>query len=84
MRMVVVLPAPFGPSNARIAPSGTRNETCETAVNVPKRLVKSYVSINVIVAFQVYHSGVPTREYIPVHFAGIVECQTVQRESSVP
>ena len=52
MRMVVVLPAPFGPSNARIAPSGTRRETCETAVNVPKRLVKSYVSINVIFAFR--------------------------------
>src|SRR6266699_1882620 len=52
MRMVVVLPAPFGPSKARIAPSGTRRETCETAVNVPKRLVKSYVSINLIFAFR--------------------------------
>ena len=51
MRMVVVLPAPFGPSSASIAPPGTCAETCETAVNVPKRLVKSNASIMVNVAF---------------------------------
>src|SRR5271170_6734166 len=35
----VVLPAPFGPINAVRLPSGTSNETSETAVSPPNRLL---------------------------------------------
>src|SRR5712692_8955030 len=38
--MVVVLPAPFGPSRPRISPCRMSNETPSTAVKSPKRLVR--------------------------------------------
>src|SRR5439155_9253822 len=38
--MVVVLPAPFGPSMPRISPCRMANETPSTAVKSPKRLVR--------------------------------------------
>ena len=35
MRMVVVLPAPFGPSRPKMLPAGTAIETPSTATNSP-------------------------------------------------
>ena len=41
MRMVVDLPAPFGPSRPRIWPAPTCNEMPSTAVREPKRRVSA-------------------------------------------
>src|SRR5438093_1315421 len=41
MRMVVVLPEPFGPRMPKISPGRISNETPATAVSAPKRLVSS-------------------------------------------
>ena len=35
MRMVVLLPAPFGPNNPAICPSGSSKDTCLTALSEP-------------------------------------------------
>src|SRR5439155_693997 len=45
MRMVVVLPAPFGPRKPTISPASTRNEMPRTASTAPKVLVRSRTSI---------------------------------------
>src|SRR6185369_14941493 len=45
IRMVVVLPAPFGPRKPRISPLCTLNETLSTAVRGPYRLVRFSTSI---------------------------------------
>src|SRR5947199_8063408 len=45
MRMVVVLPAPFGPRKPTISPASTRNEMSRTASTAPKVLVRSRTSI---------------------------------------
>src|SRR5262249_46631967 len=45
MRIVVVLPAPFGPRNPRISPRSTRKLTSSTAVSRPYRLVRCCTSI---------------------------------------
>src|SRR5512134_1492497 len=45
MRMVVVLPAPFGPRKPRTSPFSTRNETPSTAVVRPYLLVRLSTSI---------------------------------------
>gem|GEM_PF-6341708 len=37
MRMVVVLPAPFGPSKPKTSPASTRRSTPSTARNVSRR-----------------------------------------------
>ena len=38
--IVVVLPAPFGPRNAKISPAGTSNEMPSTALTSPKVLTR--------------------------------------------
>ncbi len=35
MRMVDVLPAPFGPSSPKMLPAGTASETLSTATKLP-------------------------------------------------
>ena len=50
MRMVVVLPAPFGPRKPRISPFSTRKETPSTAVARPYLLVRLSTSIIVLVS----------------------------------
>src|SRR3989454_2798 len=45
MRMVVVLPAPFGPRKPTISPASTRNEMPRTASTAPKLLLRSRTSI---------------------------------------
>jgi hypothetical protein len=45
IRIVVVLPAPFGPRKPTISPSSTVNEMPRTASTVPKRLTTSLTSI---------------------------------------
>ena len=45
MRMVVVLPAPFGPRNPTISPSPTAKVMPATASTSPKRLVTSRSAI---------------------------------------
>ena len=45
MRIVVVLPAPFGPKNPRTSPSGTKNETLATASLSTNRFVNPSTSI---------------------------------------
>src|SRR5687767_1260835 len=40
MRSAVVLPAPLGPSSAKISPGFSSNETSSTAVRSPKRRVR--------------------------------------------
>src|SRR5574341_593455 len=47
MRTVVVLPAPFGPRNARISPSSAENVKPSTAVSVSNCLVRLLASIRV-------------------------------------
>ena len=39
--MVVVLPAPLGPRNAKISPAWTSNDTPSTAFKSPKCLLRS-------------------------------------------
>ena len=41
MRMVVDLPAPFGPRKPTISPRFTSNETLSSALKLPKRLDSS-------------------------------------------
>src|SRR5438270_9314746 len=45
MRMVVLLPAPLGPSSPTISPRATVKEMPESAVRLPYRLVKLATSI---------------------------------------
>ena len=45
MRMVVVLPAPFGPTNPQIVPSGTSKFACETANPESYFLLRSFTDI---------------------------------------
>src|SRR6185369_11153096 len=45
MRMVVDLPAPFGPSTPKISPRRTRSETSRTAHRLPKRRESPSVSM---------------------------------------
>ena len=45
IRIVVVLPEPFGPSNPRTVPVGTVNEMSSTAVKSPNRLTRCSASI---------------------------------------
>ena len=45
MRMVVDLPAPFGPRKPSTSPRRTVNDTLSTAVKAPKRLVSPSISI---------------------------------------
>ena len=45
MRIVVVLPAPLGPSRPNMAPRGTRKDRWSTAWNLPKALETSCSSI---------------------------------------
>ena len=40
MPMIVVLPAPFGPTRPVDRPAGTENETASTTVRDPNRLVR--------------------------------------------
>jgi hypothetical protein len=37
IRIAVVFPAPFGPTNPTISPAGTRNDTSSSATTSPKR-----------------------------------------------
>ena len=46
MRIVVDLPAPFGPRKPSTSPRATPNETSSTAVKLPKRLVSPSISIS--------------------------------------
>ncbi len=41
MRIVVDLPAPFGPSSPKLSPAGTSKEMASTAVKSPYFLVRS-------------------------------------------
>jgi hypothetical protein len=43
--MVVVLPAPLGPSSPKISPRATANESPSTAVTSPKRRVSPRASM---------------------------------------
>src|ERR1700691_4081857 len=45
IRTIVVLPAPLGPSSPKTSPRRTSKLTWSTAVNAPKRLVRSLVCI---------------------------------------
>jgi hypothetical protein len=45
MRMVVVLPAPFGPRNPKIAPAAAVRLSPSTAVKSPYLFVRSWISI---------------------------------------
>src|SRR5438105_14543188 len=45
MRMVVLLPAPLGPSSPTISPEATVKEMPESAVRLPYRLVRLATSI---------------------------------------
>src|SRR5579875_2455891 len=45
IRIVVVLPAPFGPRNPVTFPGSTRNDRLSTASVSPKRLVRPFASI---------------------------------------
>src|SRR5439155_2496943 len=58
MRMVVVLPAPFGPRKPTISPASTRNEMPRTASTAPKVLVRSRTSI---IAWPMLPPGISNR-----------------------
>src|SRR5271166_4865906 len=45
VRIIVVLPAPFGPRKPNALPRGTRRSTPSSAMRAPKRLVRPRVSI---------------------------------------
>ena len=47
MRSVVVLPAPFGPTSAKISPARTSNDTCSTAMRGPNVLLSDSASSTV-------------------------------------
>src|SRR6478752_6772025 len=63
MRMVVVLPAPFGPRNPTIWPFSTENEMRSTAVVRAYRLVSSETLIIVICWQRQDCRAEPTREH---------------------
>src|SRR5215831_14680642 len=44
-RIVVVLPAPFGPTKPKISPRGTRKSTSSSATWLPNRLWSPWTSI---------------------------------------
>src|SRR6266496_3772053 len=51
IRIVVVLPAPFGPKSPKITPLGTRKERSSTALNLPKAFETFWSSIAVSIYF---------------------------------
>ena len=71
--IVVVLPAPFGPRNAKISPWPTSNEIWSTAVNSPKRFTRS--------STRIMGSSGGRKERPSVHYVridGIFECLAVR------
>jgi hypothetical protein len=56
MRMVVVLPAPFGPRKPTICPFGTSNEMWSTAMVRAYRLLRSFTLIIKIILIGETHS----------------------------
>ena len=64
IRMVVVFPAPFGPSKPKISHSLTSNEMLSTAVKSPNFFVRFFTSI--IVWFSKLSS--PVLEYILLQY----------------
>ena len=48
IRIVVVLPEPFGPTKPQIVPSGTSNVAWDTAIRSPYLLLKSVTDIAVL------------------------------------
>jgi hypothetical protein len=46
MRIVDVLPAPFGPRNPKVSPGSTVKSTSSTARNAPNRLMSARASIS--------------------------------------
>src|SRR5712691_11131065 len=52
MRMVVVLPEPFGPRKANTSPSRTSNDRRSTAVSSPYTLVRSCALTAVVISVQ--------------------------------
>ena len=44
-RIVVVLPAPLGPSRPKISPRSTSNERWSTATTSPYRLTRFFISM---------------------------------------
>src|SRR5438876_8483931 len=75
-RIVVVLPAPFGPSSATTSPGSTRNVTPSRARSPPKARVSSSVSMvagtSRSLAQWQYVSAVPDRLAVPVREAEVV------------
>src|SRR5579884_3911394 len=63
IRMVVVLPAPFGPRNPRISPRLTRNEIWSTAVRLPYTFVRFCTSITACSFCSVYRADVENLLY---------------------
>src|SRR5439155_26798266 len=67
-RMVVVLPAPFGPRNPRISPLFTSKETPSTAFVSPKRFTRSrtwimeLLSLSPMLGLHPAPLGVPTED----------------------
>src|SRR5688572_24665255 len=62
IRSVVVLPAPLGPSSAKISPGANANETSSTATRVPKRRERRVaVSIGVTHATETVQPRRPRR-----------------------
>src|SRR5215475_13727226 len=58
MRINVDLPAPFGPSSAKISPCSTENEMPATAVKSPNFFVMSRTSISpMVLCYRQFHVG---------------------------
>src|SRR3990172_9237576 len=56
MRMVLVLPAPFGPTKPKIAPSSTRRVRSSTAISRPYLRVKPLISMMAAMSM-IYHQS---------------------------
>ena len=70
MRMVVDLPAPFGPRNPSTSPRATLNDTSSTAMRWPKRLVRCSISISAALFGPSVTLCLPRRDSLD-HAAGI-------------
>src|SRR2546430_16798876 len=64
MRIVVVLPAPFGPTKPKISPAGTLKATPRRAAPPAYPLWRAWAAVNAV-SLVVQHQGGPTRASLP-------------------
>src|ERR1051325_9361430 len=66
IRIVVVLPAPFGPTKPKISPLSMVRLTLSTAIRLPNRLLRSRISIIAVMSWLYDQGNIRSLDFRPV------------------